>query len=152
MTFADWFNYDFEVDIKQDIETYIDWDVDTKITLDIEKDIDVDVDVDIDVKDNGSVVTAEVKDFGYSFDPSDVVIVGDTTAVEDTLSTAQLGIQSDNVGVQLEAGAFDKQATDFASDWGYTDSGTFTEINLGVDHVNGAFTIITLDMQAMVDG
>ena len=163
-----WNSFDYEVDIKQDIETYIDWDVDTKFTVDIKKDIDIKVDVDVDVKDQGSIITAVVKDFGdlgggWDYDPKassdgdgsngpSVGIVADTTAIEDVLSTAELMVQTENTVAQLSAGAFDRSATPYADDWGYFDSATFTEINLGIDHVEGKFSIVTLDMQALVDG
>jgi len=166
MSYDGWRDFDFEVDIKQDIETYIDWDVDTKFTVDIKKDIDIKVDVDVDVKDQGSVITAVVKDFGggWDYDPKassgdgggdgpSVVVIGDTMAIEDVLSTADLKVQTENTVAQLSAGAFDRSAVpDFAGDWGYFDSATFTEINLGIDHVEGKFSIVTLDMQSLVDG
>ena len=150
----DWWDnsYDFDVDIKQDIETYIDWDVDTDIKVDINKDIDIKIDADIDVKDQGALVTAVIKDIDLKYGEGGGAVIADTTAIENVLSSSSLTVQTTNTFTDLSATALDQSASPYAGYYDYFDSATFTEINLGIDNVQGEYTIITLDMQALVDG
>ena len=173
----DWNKYDFKVDIKQDIDTYIDWDVDTDIDVNIDKDIDIKIDADVDVKDQGALVTAIVKDIdlkdgGYDPYPQpasaeggdgdgdgdgdldlDALVIADTTAIENVLSSSSLTVKTTNTFADLSSQALDMSATEFGKDYyPIFDSATFTEINLGIDNVVGEYTVITLDMQALVDG
>jgi hypothetical protein len=170
----DWWNndeYDFKVDIKQDIETYIDWDVDTDIDVDIKKDVDIKIDADVDVKDQGALLNVIVKDIDlkddHDYDPypastsddggdggvPDAFITGGTTAIENVLSSSDVTVATTNTFADLSAQALDQSATQYGNpDYPYFDSATFTEINLAIDNVVGEYTIITLDMQALVDG
>ena len=147
-----WDEYDFDVDIKQDIDTYIDWDVDTDINVDIKKDVDIKVDADVDVKDQGALIELVVKDIDLKHDEGGAIVVADTTAIENVLSSSTLQVQTTNTFADLSANALDQQASPYAMDYGYFDSATFTEINLGIDNVQGEYTIVTLNMEALVDG
>ena len=148
------YNPGWEIDIKQDIETYIDWDVDTKINVDIEKDVDVDINVDIDVKDNGALIEAIVKDIGPLGGLAPVSVTANTSSIENVLSQSSLDANTGGVHLDLSANALDRSASEFVSDYHYPyfDSATFTEINIGVDKVAFEGTIITLNMEALVDG
>lgn len=137
------FNFDsYKLDVKQDIDTYIDWDVDTRFDVNINKDVDVDIDVDTDVEDNGSLIEAVIKDIGHNV--NGVTATADTTSIEDTISTADLTAFTENVLVDLHATAADSG--------NYYDSGTFTEINVGIDAIKGELAVLTLSMQALADG
>lgn len=153
MTLDNW-DYGWEIDVKQDIETYIDWDVDTDIKVDIEKDVDIDINVDIDVKDNGALIEAVIKDIGPLGGLGEVLVQADTQTVENVLSTSNLlaTTGAGGVSVDLSSTALDRSASPYAGEHKYFDSATFTEINIGVDKVAFEGTIITLNMEALVDG
>lgn len=137
------FDYDkYVLDVKQDIETYVDWDVDMKFNVDIDKDVDVNIDVDTDIKDNGSLIEAVIKDIAEN--ASGLTVIADTTSVEDTISSADLTAFTENVLADLHSLAADNGH--------YYDSGTFTEISVGIDSIKGELAVLTLNMQALVDG
>lgn len=141
-------SFDFTF-IRQDIKTEIEWDVEWDFDKEVDKDFDIDVDVKVDVDGNGSDLELVLKDLDAG--DGGVALIADTTAIEDTMSTATLTAITDNVIVQADSQALDRNAA-FPDQIGKLDSDTWAEIDIGVDYKAYDFAIVTVNMEAFVDG
>lgn len=140
-------SFDFTF-IRQDIKTEIEWDVEWDFDKEVDKDFDIDVDVKVDVDGNGSDLELVLKDLDAG--DGGVALIADTTAIEDTMSTATLTAITDNVVVQADSSALDSTAAGLKD--GRLDSDTWAEIDIGVDYKAYDFAIVTVNMEAFVEG